>query len=459
MPVETEYASELLNNFSLMKKILIARSFAAALAAAWFFTIPPAKAQEKLDLAACVKIALENNLEVKRVLNQASAASINERQSKLEYLPGINANINYDIRRGLTNDPTTFTPVTATTRSSMPSMSLNMDLFNGMKIRNSVRRNELLKKASETDVLQTRDQIEILVTQSYLLVISDKENIKISKQRLDLLQEQLARAEKRVDAGVANMEQVYNLRSEIAAENLQAVQLGNQYKSDKLTLLQALLLDPTGDFLIETPEVDQENLDLPIEPYEQIEEEVLGYSPALRSAALQVTASQRAMDITRADRLPRLTLGAAYGSTYSSNNKADSYFDQLSLNEQKFLGFNLSIPIFDRNRVTNNIHLAKIDIANSELTLDQSEIDLRNQLQRAYFDLVAAHSTYVAAKENLTAFQQSFKFAQTSYEAGRTDFYTYLESLNNKNRGEIELINSKYSYQFRKKILDIYRGL
>ena len=442
-----------------MKKCLFASSLVAVSMALMLLTSLRVQAQEKLDLATCIKIALENNLEVKQVLNQAAAAAINEKQSKLEYLPGVSANINYDIRRGLTNDPTTFTPVSATTRSSTPSLSLNMDLFNGMKIRNSVSRNELLRKSAETDVIQTRDQIEILVTQSYLLVISDVENIKISKQRLSLLQEQFTRAEKRVAAGVANMEQVYNLKSEIASENLQAVQLENQYKSDRLALLQALLLDPSGDYLIETPETDQATLDLPIEPYQQIEEEVLGYSPALKSAEYQVTASQRALDITQADRLPRLTLGAAYGSTYSSNNKTDSYFNQLSLNEQKFLGLNLSIPIFDRNRVNNNIHLAKIDIANSELGLSQAEIDLRNQLQRAYLDLVAAHSTFVAARENLTAFEQSFKFAQSSYEAGRSDFYTYLESLNNKNRGEIELINSKYSYQFRKKILDIYRGL
>lgn len=442
-----------------MKKCLFARSLVAVSVALMLLTSLRVQAQEKLDLATCIKIALENNLEVKQVRNKAAAAAINEKQSKLEYLPGVSANINYDIRRGLTNDPITFTPVSATTRSSTPSLSLNMDLFNGMKIRNSVSRNELLRKSAETDVIQTRDQIEILVTQSYLLVISDVENIKISKQRLSLLQEQLTRAEKRVAAGVANMEQVYNLKSEIASENLQAVQLENQYKSDRLALLQALLLDPSGDYIIETPETEQAILDLPIEPYEQIEEEVLGYSPALKSAEYQVTASQRALDITQADRLPRLTLGAAYGSTYSSNNKTDSYFNQLSLNEQKFLGLNLRIPIFDRNRVNNNIHLAKIDIANSELGLSQAEIDLRNQLQRAYLDLVAAHSTYVAARENLTAFEQSFKFAQSSYEAGRSDFYTYLESLNNKNRGEIELINSKYSYQFRKKILDIYRGL
>ena len=60
---------------------------------------------------------------------------------------------------------------------------------------------------------------------------------------------------------------------------------------------------------------------------------------------------------------------------------------------------------------------------------------------------------------NLIALNQSFDFVKTRYDSGNTDFYTYLESLNNKNRAEIELVNAQYSIVFRKKILDVYRGM
>jgi outer membrane protein len=62
-------------------------------------------------------------------------------------------------------------------------------------------------------------------------------------------------------------------------------------------------------------------------------------------------------------------------------------------------------------------------------------------------------------KDNLVALNQSFEYVKTRYENGNTDFYTYLESLNNKNRAEVELVNAKYSIVFRKKILGVYRGL
>jgi outer membrane protein len=280
----------------------------------------------------------------------------------------------------------------------------------------------------------------------------------VANDRLELLTNQLERAERRVEAGVANMEQVFNLRSQIANEQLNKVNLENRYKSDRLSLLQILLLDPALDYQIKDPSILSQNIDAEIPNYQELKEEVLQYSPGLKSASLGIETSKMDLALVKADRLPNLGMRAAYGSTFSSNNQ-ESYFDQLNVNEQKFVGFALNIPVFDRNRVKNNIHVSNINIANSELDYQQVRIDLMNNLQQAYLDLVAAHSTYQAARENLTALEQSFNFAESRYNSGNTDFYSYLESLNNKNRAEIELINSRYSFLFRKRILEIYRGV
>jgi len=415
-------------------------------------------AQQKLTLEDCIQIGLANNISVKKVNNDYLIAEANSRQSKMEYLPQVYAYSNYNISHGLTNDPTSFDPVTATTRSSSPSLTMDMNIFNGMRTRNNIRRNSLVSQAADFDVSQTRDDIELSITASYLLVVSDLENIKVARDRLELLSNQLKRAERRVEAGVANMEQVFNLRSQMANEQLNKVNLENRYKSDRLSLLQILLLDPSLDYQIEDSSVLTQSIDTDIPVYQELLEEVLRYSPGLKSASLGIETSKMDLALVKADRLPSLNMRAAYGSTFSSNNQ-DSYFDQLDVNEQKFLGFALSIPIFDRNRIKNNIHVSNINITNSELDYQQVRIDLINRLQQAYLDLVAAHSTYQAARENLTALEQSFKFAESRYNSGNTDFYSYLESLNNKNRAEIELINSRYSFIFRKKILEIYRGL
>lgn len=421
-------------------------------------TVFDGQAQTTLSLKDCIEIGLSNNITIKQVNNNYLIAEANEKQSKLEYLPRVSAYSNFNVSRGLTNDPTTFEPVTATTQSSSPSISMDLNIFNGMRTRNNIRRNSAVRQTADFEVAQSKDDIELAITASYLLVISDLENIKVAQERLDLLSNQLKRAERRVEAGVANMEQVFNLRSQIANEKLNKVTIENKYKSDRLALLQILLLDPSLDYRIEDPTILNQQIDTELPEYHELLESVLEYSPGLKSAGLGIETSKMDLELAKADRLPSLDMRAAYGSTFSSNNE-DSYFNQLDLNEQRFLGFSLSIPIFDRNRVKNNIHVSNINIANSELDYQQVRIDLINDLQQAYLDLVAAHSTYEAAKENLAALEQSFKYSEGRYNAGNTDFYSYLESLNNKNRAEIELINSRYSFIFRKRILEIYRGL
>jgi outer membrane protein len=128
-------------------------------------------------------------------------------------------------------------------------------------------------------------------------------------------------------------------------------------------------------------------------------------------------------------------------------------------NQYKGVGIGINIPIFTRWQTSANIQAAKVNMFNAELDVKQAQQTITNAIQLVYNDLQAAISTYNAAQENIDALTQSYNFSETRYEAGNTDFYTYLESLNNKNRAEIQLANAKYSIVFRKKILDIYRGI
>ena len=95
---------------------------------------------------------------------------------------------------------------------------------------------------------------------------------------------------------------------------------------------------------------------------------------------------------------------------------------------------------------------------NSRLQNDQAILNVTNAAQRDYLDLVAAQTSYQTAEENFEALNQTFEFIKKRFETGNTDFYSYLESLNNKNRAEGQLINAKYTIILRKRILDLYRG-
>ncbi|MEQ6122025.1 TolC family protein [Reichenbachiella sp. MALMAid0571] len=426
-------------------------------------------AQKVLTLDDCISIAMENNIDLKRVQNNALVARSNQFQAMMNFLPSLGAGVNYSFRNGTFFDQNAARQVSATTNSSNPSINASVNLFNGFANHYSAKARKFETQALEHGIEEQKIEVRASVLEFYLNVVLDKENIKISNDRIKLLSAQLEREKKRESVGVGNLELVYNFKSQLANENLNLVKLTNRLKSDQLSLLQSLGMEVSGEYEIAPYAFQKDELLLSEETFGEVIRESVEYSPSIKRARAGLQASTYGLKIAHAGYMPVISASGNLGSNYSSNGALNpesgsferdaGFFDQLSFNKFKSLNFSLYIPIFSNWQNRNQTQVAKINLLNSELDLKQSELAITNTLQKVYLDLVAAQSTYQAAQENLIALNQSYEFVSTRYENGNTDFFTYLESLNSKNTAEIELVNAKYSIIFRKKILDVYKGM
>jgi outer membrane protein len=425
-------------------------------------------AQRVLDLEESVNIAVQNNLDVKIAMNNAIFAKTAERQGKLNYLPSVSANNNYNAIFGTTFDQASGRLVNTATFNSSPQLVADFILFNGFRNHMEMSRTKMELESAVNNMEQSKLSIKILVTGLFLQVISNQENLKVSKERIKVLEDQLSRAEKQANAGAINVEQVYNLRSQVATEKLNYVNLENQMKANRLSLLLELQLDPNGDYVIKDERVDLDLLTMEVPDFNQLHESAEKYSPAIKSASLRYRSESFRVKSVQANRLPVIAMSGAIGSNYSSNFRTLNdetqiatpipYLEQVQMNNYQFLAVRINIPIFNRFQTSMNIQSAKMSMKNAELEEKRAKNNLNNDLQRAYQDLLAAKSTYMAASESLNALQQTFKFAEARYNAGAIDFYSFMESLNNKNRAEVEMAVAKYSFAFRKRILDLYKG-
>lgn len=421
-------------------------------------------AQEELSLDDCIKIALENNLQVKRAENNVKIAKSNRVQALMEFLPNLNASGNYNFTFGTDFDNISGKFISTTTRNSRISAGSSLMLFNGFRNTYRLKRVKSTEESSRYTLESSKLDTESNILQAYLNVALDRERVRISEERVTLLNEQLEREVKRESVGVGNLEQVYNFRSQLANENLNLVTLTNAFKADKLRLIQLLNLPNTKDYKIRTYDFGDEDLILNNPDFQGIMQQALMFSPSLKSAQLDYEAARLGLKESFSSLSPTLTASAGIGSIYSSNildenENTINYGTQINDNRSESVGFNLNIPIFNRFRSKNTIQVARLNMLNADIAQNEVEQNVKNNVQQVYLDLVAAQETYRASQENLKALDQSFKFVKQRYEEGLTDFYTYLESLNNKNRAEIELANAKYSIVFRKKILDLLQGV
>lgn len=435
-----------------------------------FMLLYSAQAQEvkKLTLDECVSIAMERNIDLKRAKNNSLIAKANRFQSIMNFFPTVTAGINYDYFLGNFFDQNAARQVSATTNSSNPNISASMILFNGLSNQYTMKQRRSEQIAADAGVENAQLGVRTNIMAFYLNAVLSQENLKIAQDRVDLLEKQLDREERRVSVGVGSLDAVYSMRSQVANEKLNLVTARNTVESAKLSLIQAMQLDPKDNYEIQPVSVSDEELLVDIEPFDQILSESLGYSPSIMQAEANRSVAKYSMKTSSGSRLPTISAFGRIGSNYSSNGALNpetgafepdaSFSDQINFNEFKYLNFQLNIPIFNRWSANTNIQNAKVGVLNAELDYQQATNGVTNLVQQAYLDMVNARTTYQSAVENLEAQNSAFEFIKKRFETGNTDFYTYQESLNNKNRAESQMVNAKYSILFRKRILDLYRG-
>lgn len=419
-----------------------------------------------LTLDECIEFALENNIALKRAKNEQLIARANRFQAIMNFFPSLNAGINYDYYFGNFFDQNAARQVSETSNSSNPNLSSSVMLFNGFSNQYTLKRRINEQVSSDERVNSAILNVKSNILSFYLSVAIGKENLNISSERVKLLETQLDRELKRVEVGVGNMESVYALRAQLSTGKLNLTNDRNTLRTNLLQLIQEMQLDTSIEYDIEEIDIDDKSLLLEIDPFAEVLSKALNINPNLRSAEADRNASQYALKEARASRLPTISAFGRIGSNYSSNGarnpesgafEADATFqDQIGYNQFEYINFSLNIPIFTQFTRSTNVQTSKIGMLNAELNQKQTENTITNTVQLVYLDLVTAQRTLLSAQENMEAQRSSFEFIKKRFDIGNTDFNAYLESLNNKNQAEFQMVSSKYRILFRKKILDLY---
>jgi len=431
-------------------------------------------AQRTLTLEECIDIALDNNISIKTARNNAISARAGYTQSKFNFLPNLNAGASHNWSEGLQFDQTVGDLVNTTTLNGGGSINAGITIFNGFSNVLTMGQRKLQYEASLQTIKGNIQATEAAVIGGFLNVISTKEQLKIAEQTLELLNDQLARQESIERAGTGSMEQVYNFRSQIAQQKLTIVGLENQIATSELGLVQLLLLDATQQYEFAGVSTADAELEAELEEFSAIYAKAEDFSPSLKSAEFSLEASKKSLKISQYAWMPSLTASASWSTGWSSNfvnvlerdpvtqapvrTEVVDWNTQFQNNERKGASLNLNIPLFTRFQNRTAVQQSKIQFLNAELNLEQTRNTLTNQVQQAYLNLVNAKTTYAAAQESLVNLNTAFEFSKTRYESGTIDFVTYLQSLNNKNGGEFQLVQAKYGIMLRKLILDIFTG-
>ncbi len=422
-------------------------------------------AQEKWTLRQCIDYAIENNIQIKQQELQVKNSEINLSTSKNAILPNLNASAGYGFSFGQYTNTQTNANITTNASGLDMRVSSSMPLFTGFKITNQIKQNELELQATMEGLKKAKENLELQITSYFLEVLFKQEVLKVYEEQAQLTLKQVERTEQLVEAGKAALSQLYDIKAQLAKDELNITSAKNALDLSRLDLAQVLNLTESENFDIVSPssvenDVLAENMGS-ILPPAQIYGTALMIKPHVREAELNVESRKKALNVARSDYYPTLDLSASYStsSQRAYNAKNPSFSNQLRDNSREYIGVTLNIPIFNRFQTRNRVRAAKLDIMNQQLALDNVKLVLYKEIQQAHQSATAAQAKFISTEKAYEAAAESYKYAEERYKVGKMTVFELSEAQTKMLSSKSEQLQAKYDFLFRAKILDFYRGV
>lgn len=199
---------------------------------------------------------------------------------------------------------------------------------------------------------------------------------------------------------------------------------------------------------------------LPLTQPDDIYAQALAFKPGVKAAEYRLQGSVNRIRIAQSQWYPHLSFGAGLGTNYYTvNGKSEKNFgSQMKNNLNKYVGFSLSIPVFNRFATRNQVRAARLQQANLALELDHTKKALYKEIQQAWYNAVAAEGKYAAGEAAVKANQESFRLVNEKYNQGKATSIEFNEAKLNLTKALSDRLQAKYDYLFRTKILDFYKG-
>jgi outer membrane protein len=417
-------------------------------------------AQPVWTLEGCINYAREHNITIKRQKLSAEHTSNVHKQSKYDKIPTFNAFSNYQIGFGRRIDNVTNNYTTETTQFINMGVNSEVVLFRGFTKKHQTKQDYQNMLAAIEQVAETENDISLLITSYYLNVLFAKELLAVAKAQYEVTQLQVNRTQKLVDAGSVAMGDLLLVKSQLAREHMVVADQENNLAISTLNLAQLLDFENASGFDIESPvlpnipPVAPENAD-------NVYRAALVIMPQIKRDEYNLEASRYQLKKSKGYLYPYLSMGGGW-TTQASKNKIQPDWDlsnSLSNNLNSYVGMTLNIPIFNGLQARMGVKNSKIAVLDAQYALQAEKLELRKEIEQARADAIASQNKYMAGTEAVNSTQEAFSYTEKRFEVGMVNSVDYNTAKTDLMRAQSELLQSKYEYVLRTKVLDFYKGI
>ena len=421
-------------------------------------------AQEKssaINLQKAVETAITNNLDVRQSGLQQEIAEAYLKQSRASLLPTLNGTIDHTWNKGRSLDFNN-NYVNQENTTAYYSLNGNLTLFNGLRLLNTLKSNQFAFEATSMEWQQSKDRVMLDVILAYLDILSSTDLLAQAYRQADVTQKQIDRLEVLNKEGAIKPSDLYDVRGQFGENKVNIINSQNNLNAAKLRLSQLMAVPYDANLEVERLTADQFDMNYNA-TVDSIYQVALQQLALVKGTELRKKSAEKAVQAAKGGLYPTIGLGAGYNTQYFStardtaSNKI-SYGSQLSNNYNTYAGIGVSIPILNGFRSRTQVTLARISLKNANFIVENTQIQLKQAIERDHLNMEAALSRYQALVDQVNALTESFRAAEIRFNSGVGTSIDYLTVKATLDRATANLIIARYDYVLRTKILDYYQA-
>lgn len=393
--------------------------------------VPNIKAQEVLTLEDAVKIALENNYEIRISKNDLSIDKTNNTIGNAGMLPKLSANAldNNSIQNTTQtrSDGTTTTLNNAKNNSLAYGVDLDWTVFDGLKM--FAKRDQLktVQQLGEAELKLTVITKISDVTSTYYDLVQQQQQLSALDSTIVISNQRVTLADNRFKIGKASKLELLNAQVDLNTDTTTLLRQRELYANTKTLLNQMLARDVKTDFkVIDTITVDDKLLLAELTSLAEKQ------NPQLEAQVLNKRIAELQLKQIKGDRYPVLTLNSGYNF-----NDTESSLGFVSQSNAKGLsyGFTATMNLFDGFNQRRNEKVAKLLVDNASVLIEQQNQTLQATLLTSYqtyltnLELIKLEQTNESiAKQNLDITLEKYRIGTITTLEVRTAQLNYLNA-------------------------------